>query len=171
MMPQEITIQAIPDDADLSKLHQFTVSGLKNYWLSKRLYETHNIEGEPAYSYPKFDNICAVIGTHICKLERHLGPRELRFLRFSMEVSQSILSAKLGFNSDQTLSRAESVKNDRHAPLQKAQDTLLRIFYLRHLIGRNDVPEYVKESADSLFSQIDAHKVLGPASAGDLLVA
>lgn len=171
MMTHEMTVRPIDKNEDLSQSHQFTVSGLDNYWLSEHLYEVHDIEGEKAYSYPQFENVCAVIGTHLCSLERHLGPREVRFMRTQMEMSQVELSAKLGYTDDQIIGRAESMASKRYAPLQKAEDTLLRMFYLSHLQTHKDVADYLRETARQTSHELDAQRLLETVDVDDLLIA
>ena len=154
MMTNEITIKPFPNDVDESNSHHFTASGLRNYWLSKKLVNEHNIDGDIAYSYPNIENINAVIGIHICSLQRNLGPREVRFLRIAIDLSQKALGAKLGFNDDQMVNRAESLKDDRYLALQSAPDTLIRCFYLRSL--PESIDNYLKVAATDLYSKMDA---------------
>ncbi len=169
-MANKITIKPLPDDADFSQSHHFTASGLRNYWLSKKLVKEHNIDGDIAYSYPNLENINAAIGVDICSLQRNLGPRELRFLRIAINLSQRALGAKLGFNDDQMVNLAESLNNDRYAPLQSAPDTLIRGFYLGSL-QKTAIDDYLKAASADLHLKLDAERNLTATDSYDLLVA
>ena len=170
---KRITVTPQPDGTDFSALHQFTASGLNNYWLAKSLFVAEEIDGETYYSYPHFEKIMAAIGLYICGLPRILGPLEVKFLRLEIDVSQKQLGHELGYRDEQIISRAESHNVNRHAPLQKAEDTLLRFFYLRKIESNTEFDDYLRQDAAVAISQINADltPVSAEASQENLLVA
>jgi len=171
-MTTEITIKAMTDDADLANWHHYTESGLSNYWLSEHLFLSEIIDGEEYISYPQFENIHAAIGINLCELQRGLGPREIKFLRKELSLTQLALGKKFGLADDQIVSRAESLSKERHSPLSKSNDALLRIFYLKSLfLDNKDVSDYLKKAASDLFARLDADLTFDFVETQNMLVA
>jgi hypothetical protein len=171
-MTNEITIQTISDDDLLSdKFHQFTKSGLNNYWLAKELYNKEEFEGDTFYTYPQFDNVMAAIGLHICTLPRLLGPREVKFLRIEMGASQISMAHKIGYADDQVISKAESLNMERYKPFKNSSDALIRFYYLLALRESKDVDEYLSKNANQLLDDVQAQHTVIDCVGDHLLVA
>ena len=132
----------------------------------------HSIDGEEYISYPQFENVNAAIGINVCELHRGLGPLELKFLRTELGLTQIELGKKFGLTDDQVVSHAESTNTERHSPLTKSNDALLRIFYLHSISINNEyLSDYLKAAASSLFSRLDANLTFEAACPKNLLVA
>jgi DNA-binding transcriptional regulator YiaG len=132
MVMVEIEIKELAADINKAELLHYRMSGLNNYWLSPALFD-RNAEGEVRLL--DFDHIQAAIGMHIAALRRPLGPREIRFLRKEMDVSQSQLGRLLGYKDKQRVAAAEKSDAGRK-PLVASADMLLRHHYL-HVLGLN----------------------------------
>ena len=113
-------------------LYHYTASGLDNYWLSSKLYESDEYDGQKTISFSKLDQIHAAIGMHICSLNRPLEAKEVRFLRTEIGLSQADLGQALGYKDKQRVAAAEKQGAKRVALLGPA-DLLLRNYYLNWL--------------------------------------
>lgn len=131
-----IRIIPLADDADHAALYHYELSGLDGYWLAPELFEVSHRDGEPFISFPQFDHMQAAIGMHLCRLARPLGPREIRFLRSELDLSQGDLGRLLGYRDKQRVAAAERLVDDRR-PLAPTADLLLRSHYLG-MIGAHD---------------------------------
>lgn len=130
----KIEVRDLSPDANREDYYHYSLSGLDNYWLAPGLFEI-NEDGD--LRLLELDNIQAAIGMHICGLVRPLGPREIRFLRSEMELSQAELGLILGYKDKQRVLAAEKLTDDRK-PLAPSADMLLRSHYLG-MLGRHDL--------------------------------
>lgn len=122
------------NEANTEDMHHYRASGLDNYWLSPELYRRGQYDGMPTIRFPKLREIHAAIGRHVCSLDRHLGPREIQFLRIQMGLSQADIGKALGYKNKQLVAAAEKQGADRK-PLHGVADLFLRSIYLNWLGG------------------------------------
>ena len=124
------TIEVKPlENGNTDGLYHYTVSGLNNYWLEPGLFEISEYEGEEYITFPHLFDLNAAIGMHICRLQRPLGPLEIRFIRGELDFSQAELGAVLGFKDKQRVAKAELLTDGRQF-LNAAADMLLRHIYM-----------------------------------------
>ncbi|MEM6780294.1 MAG: transcriptional regulator [Pseudomonadota bacterium] len=125
----------------MSKYH-YTESGPDNVWLLDG-YTIHQIDGEEAVSINDMDNLHKAIGKVIATSQNKISPKEIRFLRVEMGLSQKNLAACLGVEA-QTIARWE--KNECAIP--GPAERLLRAFYLEHNDGNTDIVELCNKFAE-----------------------
>ena len=130
-----IRVRPLPPAADRAGLRPyragvmpdgFPADGLAGYWLSPALFGI-GADGGPALAAPGL--VEAAIGRHLCRLRRPLGPREIRFLRAGLGVSQAGLGRLLGYRDKQRVAAAEK-RAGAPRPLVPTAEMLLRSHYL-----------------------------------------
>ena len=125
-----IRVRPLPPDADLAGLRRYragvVADGLPGYWLAPALFGT-GADGAPALADPA--RIDVAIGLHLCRLRRPLGPREIRFLRAGLGLSQAGLGRILGYRDKQRVAAAEKLTGAPR-PLVPTAEMLLRSHYL-----------------------------------------
>ena len=130
-----IRVRPLPPAADRTGLRPYRAGGmpdgvpadgLAGYWLSPALFGI-GADGGPALAAPGL--VEAAIGRHLCRLRRPLGPREIRFLRAGLGVSQAGLGRLLGYRDKQRVAAAEK-RAGAPRPLVPTAEMLLRSHYL-----------------------------------------
>jgi DNA-binding transcriptional regulator YiaG len=102
----------------------YTACGLDDVYLING-FTRERIDGEDAVTIEDMDGLWKAIGLALVTGRKALAPREVRFLREHMDLTQAELGAKLRV-SDQTIARWEKNKN----PMPGAVDALLRVLFL-----------------------------------------
>jgi len=98
-------------------------------------YEIHHHDGEPHVVIKDMDGLHVAIGTHLVLSRKALAPKELRFLRKTLDMSQAELAEKLG-NTSQSVARWEKGEVEIPGPAEK----FLRAYFLaRNLSDRSDL--------------------------------
>lgn len=92
-------------------------------------YELEDHDGESHLSVTKMEELHEAIGRHLVTHRKGLAPKEIRFLRNTMNLTQAELAARLG-NNAQSVARWE--KGECEVP--GASEKLLRVVYLAHLM-------------------------------------
>ena len=125
-----IRVRPLPPDADLAGLRGYWPNGvadtLPGYWLAPALFGI-GADGAPALAAP--ESIDMAVSLHLCRLRRPLGPREIRFLRAGIGVSQGGLGRLLGYRDKQRVAAAEKLTGAPR-PLVPTAEMLLRSHYL-----------------------------------------
>ena len=125
-----IRVRPLPPDADLAGLRRYRSNGvadtLPGYWLAPALFGI-GADGAPALAAP--ESVDMAIGLHLCRLRRPLDPREIRFLRAGIGVSQGGLGRLLGYRDKQRVAAAEKLTG-APSPLVPTAEMLLRSHYL-----------------------------------------
>lgn len=85
--------------------YHYAMCGLDDVYLSNGFEITTTDDGE-AVTIANIDGLHDAIAMHIVKMERPLRPREFRFLRKEMNLTQEQLANKLGVDG-QTIARYE----------------------------------------------------------------
>jgi DNA-binding transcriptional regulator YiaG len=83
------------------------------------------IDGDEAVTINDMDGLWKAIGLVLVTGRKALAPKEVRFLRHHMDLTQAELGAKLRV-SDQTIARWEKGETPDHGP----EDVLLRVLFL-----------------------------------------
>jgi DNA-binding transcriptional regulator YiaG len=108
-------------------------------------YELVEHDGEQHLSVKKMDELHEAIGRHLVMHRKALAPKEIKFLRNTMNVTQSELAQRLG-NNVQSVARWE--KGETEVP--GASEKLLRLVYLTHFITDEDMSMLRKFVRDTL---------------------
>ncbi len=109
------------------------------YLLNGYQFEEH--DGERHVSITNLEGLHRAIGRHLVLHRKGLLPKEIRFLRDAMDLSQAQLAEKLG-NSPQSVARWEKGEYEVPGPEEK----LLRAMFLAFVL----TPSELKELQDAL---------------------
>ena len=132
----------IMDGQDAQKPFHYADCGLQDVYLLNG-YEFVEVEGERGLIIHNMDGLHATIGLVLVEKRKLIGPRELRFLRKQMDLTQAELGTMLGV-SDQTVARWEKGETEMSGPADK----LLRVLYLWGVNGHVDPRELFAELAE-----------------------
>jgi DNA-binding transcriptional regulator YiaG len=88
-------------------------------------FTREQIDGEDAVTIEDLDGLWKAIGLALVKERKTLAPKEVRFLRHHMDLTQAELGAKLRV-SDQTVARWEKGET----PIAGPADVVLRVLFL-----------------------------------------
>ena len=113
------------------ELHHYRECGLSNVFLLNGFTVQETRHGR-AVSIEDMDGLHLAIGIHLAKKKMALTGAELRFLRFELGLSQKMLGALLGKNT-QTVARWENGKSR----IDSTAERLVRVLYIEQ-IGEND---------------------------------
>jgi DNA-binding transcriptional regulator YiaG len=108
---------------DGEPLH-YTACGLDDVYLVNG-FTREQIDGEEAITIEDMDGLWKAIGLALVTRRKALAPKEVRFLRGHMGLTQADLGAELRV-SDQTVARWEKGET----PIQGPADVLLRVYFL-----------------------------------------
>jgi DNA-binding transcriptional regulator YiaG len=104
--------------------YAYTVCGLDNIFLLNG-YRTDDHDGEESISVIDVEGLHRAIGRHLVLHRKGLSPKEVRFLRKTMDLTQAELAAKLG-NDAQSVARWEKGTCEMPGTAEK----LLRVTFL-----------------------------------------
>ena len=108
---------------DEHPLH-YTACGLDNVYLLNG-FKREIVDGEEYVSIEDLDGLWKAIGLHLVTTRKVLAPKEIRFLRQHMKMTQAELGARLRV-SDQTVARWEKDQCELPGPA----DMMLRVLFL-----------------------------------------
>ncbi len=106
------------------KVLHYKACGLDDVYLLSG-WSRENVEGENYITVEDLDDLWKAIGLHLVTERKALAPKELRFLREYMDLTQAELAAKVRV-TDQTIARWE--KGETETP--GSSDFLIRILFL-----------------------------------------
>jgi len=109
--------------ADDQPLH-YMACGLDNIYLLNG-FKREIIDGEEYVTIEDLGGLWKAIGLHLVTTRKVLAPKEIRFLRQHMDMTQAELGARLRV-SDQTVARWEKDQCEKVAPA----DLMLRVLFL-----------------------------------------
>ena len=112
-------------------------------------YELAEHDGDQHMSVTKMEELHQAIGRHLVTHRKGLAPKEIRFLRNTMDLTQAELAAKLG-NNAQSVARWE--KGECEVP--GASEKLLRVVFLASLLNEAEMSA-LKEFLNSNLSALD----------------
>lgn len=116
------------------KPYAYTVCGLDNIYLLNG-YNVSYYDDEEYVSVTDTDGLHKAIGRHLVLHRKELAPKEIRFLRKTMELTQAELAAKLG-NDVQSIARWE--KGTFGMP-GTAEKLLRALFLAENIRGEEDL--------------------------------
>ncbi len=102
------------------------------YLLNGYSVEPH--DGEDHFSVTKMEELHQAIGRHLVTRRKGLAPKEIRFLRNTMDLTQADLASHLG-NNAQSVARWEKGECEIPGTAEK----LLRVVFLAHLMGDDEL--------------------------------
>ena len=112
-------------------------------------YDLEDHDGEQHMSVQKMEELHQAIGRHLVTHRKGLVPKEIRFLRNTMDLTQAELAARLG-NNAQSVARWE--KGECEVP--GASEKLLRVVFLASLFTDAEMSA-LKEFLNSSLSALD----------------
>lgn len=128
-------------------------------------YDMEDHDGEQHLSVTKMDELHEAIGRHLVTHRKGLAPKEIRFLRNTMNLTQAELAMRLG-NNAQSVARWE--KGECEVP--GASEKLLRVVYLAHLMTDEEMTvlrEFLNSSLNALDEMDETETTQGRFQLGD----
>ncbi len=129
--------------------YDYAGCGLDNIFLLNGYRITHH-DGVEFVSVVDVDGLHRAIGRHLALHRKGLSPREIRFLRKTMDLTQAELAAKLG-NDAQTVARWEKGVCEIPGTAEK----LLRALFLAENMGDDDDLPLLRRLLVSLMDDLD----------------
>lgn len=106
-------------------MYHYTECGLDNVWLVNGFNKKNTAYGE-AVSITEANSLHKLLADDLINKPARLTGKEFRFLRIMLKLSQAAV-AKIQGVSEQNISLWE-----RHGKVPKANDNLMRLFYMAH---------------------------------------
>jgi DNA-binding transcriptional regulator YiaG len=128
--------------------YHYKACGLDNIYLLNG-YEPEDHDGERHIFVRNADELHKAIGRHIVTKRKGLTGQEIRFLRNTLEMTQSELASELG-NNAQSIARWEKGQVDIPGDAEK----LLRVFFFARLAS-NDELEELRDLILGTLSELD----------------
>jgi len=129
-------------------------------------YHLEDHDGEQFMSVDKIEELHQAIGRHLVMHRKGLAPKEIRFLRNTMDLTQAELAARLG-NNAQSVARWE--KGECEVP--GASEKLLRVVFLASLLTDDEMTklrEFIKSSLSALDEMDETTPAQGRFELGDI---
>lgn len=115
-------------------------SGLDNIYLLNGFEESFE-DGERYVTVLDVDGLHKAIGVHLVTNRKTLAPKEIRFLRRTLDLTQAEMGRLIG-QSDQQIARWEKGENNINGPA----DRLLRLMFVYTLLkGEGDLVEFLQK--------------------------
>lgn len=108
-------------------------------------FEREEIDGEWFTYIEDVEGLHRAIGLHLVEAHKELAPREIRFLRNAMDVTQADLARLLGVDT-QTVARWEKGQTTMPGPA----DRYFRVRFLAAILPPEAFQEYVTEQSEKL---------------------
>lgn len=137
--------------------YHYTECGLDNIYLSNG-FERGEYDGEETIAVHNVDGLWKAIGFHIVTREKTIEPKEIKFLRGIMRMTQADLAAKLRVD-DQTVARWEKGKNETPGPA----DTAIRFLFLSSPVAQPEGGEVLREIHQKLEKLIERDEAINDA--------
>jgi DNA-binding transcriptional regulator YiaG len=112
---------------------RYRACGLEGIYLLNG-YNVELHDGEEYVSVTKMDELHQAIGHHLVMCRKGLAPKEIRFLRKTMNMTQAELAHLLG-NNVQSVARWEKGECEVPGPSEK----LLRLTFIAHFMSDDDL--------------------------------
>jgi DNA-binding transcriptional regulator YiaG len=141
------------------KPYAYTVCGLDNIFLLNG-YKISIHDGEESVSVVDVDGLHRAIGRHLVMHRKGLSPKEVRFLRKTMDLTQAELAAKLG-NDAQSVARWEKGTCEMPGTAEK----LLRVTFFAENISNDGDLETLRKLVVSVMDELDLIDEVKPAQA------
>lgn len=139
--------------------YAYTGCGLDNIFLLNGYHISYH-DGEECVAVTDVDGLHRAIGRHLVLHRKGLSPKEIRFLRKTMDLTQAELAAKLG-NDSQSVARWEKGICEVPGTAEK----LLRATYLAENIRGDSDLSVLQKLLVSVMDELDAVDEITPAQA------
>ncbi len=139
--------------------YAYTVCGLDNIFLLNGYQVSHH-DGEESVSVIDVDGLHRAIGRHLVLHRKGLSPKEVRFLRKTMDLTQAELAAKLG-NDAQSVARWEKGTCEMPGTAEK----LLRATFLAENIVDDSDLAILRRLLVSVMDELDSVDEIKPPQA------
>ena len=116
---------------------RYTACGLDDVYLVNG-FKRETIDGEEFITVEDLDGLWKAIGLHLVTTRKALAPKEIRFLRQQMDLTQAELGAQLRV-TDQTVARWEKGHSD-----PGPADIALRVLYLASKAAQPEGREFLQ---------------------------
>jgi DNA-binding transcriptional regulator YiaG len=129
-------------------------------------YDLEDHDGEQYMSVQKMEELHQAIGRHLVTHRKGLAPKEIRFLRNTMNLTQAELASRLG-NNAQSVARWE--KGECEVP--GASEKLLRVVFLAPLLSDTEMAalkDFLNNSLSALDELDETATVQGRFELGDM---
>lgn len=143
---------------DIRQPYHYTMSGLEGIYLLNG-YRIEDVDGEEYVSITDIQGLHCAIGRHLVTHRKALAPREIRFLRNTMGMTQADLADLLGNNS-QSVARWEKGACD----MPGASEKLLRAVFLASLLSGEELVA-LRDLLTTTLSELDEMDETSPADA------
>ena len=130
--------------------YAYTVCGLDNIFLLNG-YRTDYHDGEESISVIDVEGLHRAIGRHLVLHRKGLSPKEVRFLRKTMDLTQAELAAKLG-NDAQSVARWEKGTCEMPGTAEK----LLRVTFLAENMRDDSDLAILRKLLVSVMDELDS---------------
>jgi DNA-binding transcriptional regulator YiaG len=127
------------DGANVEKLYHYTACGLDDVYLLDG-YTIHETEEGRGVAIDHLDELHRAIAVQLVTHKKRLSPREFRFLRKQMDMTQNELAQLLGIDA-QTVARYEKGETSISGPA----DQLIRFRYIFSILPRDQQLRFVEE--------------------------
>jgi DNA-binding transcriptional regulator YiaG len=144
----------IGDDAPASKPYLYKECGLDNIYLMNG-FSIEKIDGEETVSIHNVEGLWKEIGLSLVMYKKTLSPKEIRFLRSQMQMTQSDLARLLRVD-DQTVARWEKKKSKIPGPA----DLGLRMLFLNSEVAQPEGNEILTKLQDTISKLVEADSPL-----------
>jgi len=134
---------------DRREPYAYTVCGLDSIFLLNGYHVSYH-DGEEYVSVTDVDGLHRAIGRHLVLHRKGLSPKEVRFLRKTMDLTQAQLAAKLG-NDPQSVARWEKGACDMPGTAEK----LLRATFLAENIADDGDLAILQKLLVSVMDELD----------------
>jgi DNA-binding transcriptional regulator YiaG len=134
---------------EITKPYRYTMCRLDNIFLLNG-YEMRKYDGEVYISITDVDGLHYAIGRHLVTRRKYLRPKEIKFLRDSLALTQAGLAAKLG-NDAQSVARWEKGE----CAMPGTADKLLRVVFLAENTTRDDNLILIRKLLTSVLKELD----------------
>ena len=139
-----------------SEPYEYRSCGLDGIFLLNGV-DRHTYDGDEYVSIKDIDGLHIAIGKHLVLNRKALAPKEIKFLRKTMEMTQSELAEVLGKTS-QSVARWE--KGEVSIP-GSAEKLLRALFYARHIISEEDL-QVLRDLLLEKLGELDAMDQIDP---------
>jgi DNA-binding transcriptional regulator YiaG len=117
----------------------YTACGLDDVYLFNG-FKKETIADEEYVTIEDLDGLWKAIGLHLVTTRKALAPKEIKFLRHHMDLTQAELASRMRV-TDQTVARWEKGINELSGPA----DMMLRALFLGSKIAQPEGTEYLHE--------------------------
>lgn len=136
-----------------AKPYLYRACGLDGIYLMNG-FTVENHDGEEHVAVSDIDGLHKAIGRHLVTFRKALSPKEIRFLRNTLDLTQAELAQKLG-NTSQSVARWE--KGECEVP--GAAEKLLRAYFLVSVMTQEEFESLKKLLSSSDLDQNDELRV------------